>query len=297
MKTKKYLLIGLSISLVLHIILFFSLSLLTKKEEKRKPEKKIYIKLIPYEKHKNLAKHKKAKKEKKKGLPIKQKNQIEKKNNKTKSKKKPKPIKKKIKKEKKQTKPPDIKKQKKPKETIKKQLQKPITKQEDKQQKQNKDIKRKEKKPEKTIKPPEIEISKDIEQKLNKEISIPQDIFGLKGSSKKTKISKNEEDKPKKTDKKIQDYLKYIKEEFEKNKFYPLKAKKLGIEGTVIIKFTILPDGTIDTNSIKIIYSDSPILSYGAKRIFEKIKKIPKPPPDNKEITVEIPIEYILIEL
>ncbi|NPA51685.1 MAG: TonB family protein [Aquificae bacterium] len=285
MKTTKYLLIGLVLSLTLHLILFLTLYLLTPKDQPPKKEKQIFIKIVPKQPSKKISKTPSVKKEKKKGIPKKTKKPSPKpKKTKKDTPKKTEPKKSKPKKQKPQ--PPKTQKPK--QEKIAEQKTQP------KEPPKQKEIKEPKIKP---AEPVNIEISNEINQELEKDIQIPDNLFGLKGISDKTKISAEKKDKPKKTEKEIENYLKYIKEEFEKNKFYPLKAKKLGIEGTVIIKFTILPDGTIDTNSIEIIYSDSPILSYGAKRIFEKIKKIPKPPPERKEMTVEIPIEYILIEL
>ncbi len=295
MDTKKYLIVGLILSVFIHVAIFLSLNILSKESKKQKEDKPIYIKIVPYqEKPQKLAQKPSIKKEKKRGIPEKPKKKKEKEVKKI-QKKHQKPNKKEIKKQpqknSKETLPvsnPPLHLKKPADNKIKKQDSKPIQ------------IKNQEEDYEpliKPVKPVEIDISEDLQQELEKDIVIPEDIFGLKGNSKKTKISAEKEDNPEKKDKEIEDYLKYIKEEFEKNKFYPLKAKKLGIEGTVVIKFTILPDGTIDTNSIQIIYSDSPILSYGAKRIFEKIKKIPKPPPKKEKMTVEIPIEYILIEL
>ncbi len=300
LKQYKYLIIGIVLSVLFHSILFFSLNLLTKKPEKQKKEKEIFIKILPSPETKKISEKEKVKKKKQKGLPEKkQKKKIFKKIVKNKKQViKRKKVKKEPLEKKKQIKPKPKSKEKKVSEK-KLEIAKKIEKKTQLEKKEVKNIEQKkfvEIPEEKKIEIPEIDVTEQIEKELKKEIKIPENLFGLKGKKEKTKIAKDKE-VAKKKKKEIEDYLKYIKEEFEKNKFYPLRARKLGIEGTVVIRFTILPDGTIDTDSIKIVYSDSPILSYGAKRIFEKIKKIRRKPPNNKKLTVEIPIEYILIEV
>ncbi len=290
---KKFLIIGLIVSLFIHI-LFFSILSLTKKPEKQevKKEKTIKISLIPYER--------KAKIQKNVGKKDVLKKKVKKKITKKKiSKPKKKIIKKPTKKIKKQLViKKEVKKIQKPKKIIKKQktiekkstIKKEIVKK-PKQPVETKKTVPVEKKIEKKVKPAEkpAQTQKEINKPSIKNLVIPKNLS--KSSTKKV------EKKGKEKDKAVIDYLKYIKIEFEKNKFYPDRAKKLGIEGIVILKFTILPDGTIDKNSIQVVEADHPFLAKGAVRIFEKIKKLKKPPPNGEKMTVEIPIQYILYEL
>ncbi len=296
LKQYRYLIIGIFASLIIHAVVFFSLLLLTEKPLEKKKEKEIFIRILPAPEIKKITEKPKVKKERRKGIPKKEVKKREKKEKKTIQKQ----IKKKtVKRNKKQKPLKEIKPQERlvKQKTIKKEEKKPplkktVEKKEIKKEIPSENLVKKKKK----VEIPKIEVSKEIEDILDKEIKIPEDMFGLRGKKEKTKIAKDEKT-TKKEKKVVEDYLKYIKQEFEKNKFYPLRARKLGIEGTVIIRFTVLPDGTIDMSTVEIVYSDSPILSYGAKRIFEKIRKIPKKPPGEKKLTVEIPIEYILIEV
>ena len=290
---RRFLIIGIVVSLLIHI-LFFSFLYFTKspEKEKTKKEKPIKISLVPYQKIEKVQKHtgkKNVLKKKFKKKKVVKKRKI--------SKPKKKIIKKVIKKQ-----------PVKPKKIIKKETKKPVV-----PKKIVKKPKPVEKKPvikEKIVKKtPEIQkkppIKKEIENKPvpQKTEPVPQKIekpspenLIIPDLSKPFEREKPEKKETKK-DKAVMDYLKYIKIEFEKNKFYPDKAKKLGIEGTVILKFTILPDGTIDKKSIQVVEADHPFLARGAVRIFEKIKKLKKPPPNGEKMTVEIPIQYILYEL
>jgi TonB family protein len=287
---RKFLIIGIAVSLIVHI-LFFSVLYFTKTQKKEeKKEEPIKISLIPYEKVSKVQKN------------VGKKNILKKKIRKKVIKKKiSKPRKKIVKKIPKKIKKKMVKKEiKKPEKTIEKVVkkQKPFEKKptikEEVKKIPKKEVVKKPKLAEKKvpvkkeIKPVEKSISENIENPSPKKLIIPD----LSKTFKKQPEKKNKE-----KDKAVIDYLKYIKIEFEKNKFYPDKAKKLGIEGVVVLKFTILPDGTIDKNSIQVVEADHPFLARGAVRIFEKIKKLKKPPPNGKKMTVEIPIQYILYEI
>ncbi len=300
---KKFLVIGLIVSLLIHV-LFFSLLYFTKptKKEKKKEEKTIEISLIPYEKVEKIQKHvgkKEVLKKRAKKRVVKKKKLVKPKKKVVRKKPVVKPEKRAIKKIKKKT----LKKiQKKvvkkeipktpPKEIVKKEKpieKKPLIKKIERKEKQVEEktekelVKETKPSPQKTV-----PAQKTFEKPSPKNLIIPD-------------LSKTFHEKPQKKetqkDKAVMDYLKYIKIEFERNKFYPDRAKKLGIEGIVVLKFTILPDGTIDKNSIQVVEADHPFLAKGAVRIFEKIKKLKKPPPNGEKMTVEIPIQYILYEI
>ena len=287
----KYLVVGLILSIFLHLFAFGGLYLLTKKERKKQQkEKPITISLVKpttkinkskgttQKKHKVSRVHKKRK--------VKKKRVIKKKTVKKVIKKKPKKVVK--------PKPKKIVKKPKPKKVIKEKVVK----------KAKKVIPKPVKKPEKVIK--KVEPVKKVQPEKHeiKPSPTPEPVKSVVQKEKPkqltipdlSEVTKHKKQQDKKKDEKVNDYLKYIKEEFEKNKFYPYRAKKLGIEGTVIIKFVVLPDGTIQKDSIQIVEADHPILARGAKRIFEKIKKLP-PTPNKEKMTIEIPIEYILYDL
>jgi len=82
----------------------------------------------------------------------------------------------------------------------------------------------------------------------------------------------------------------------EKNKFYPLKAKKRGQEGEVVLEISILKDGRIAR--VKIIKSSGiSTLDRAAFLAVNKIKKF-KPLPLSLTLnstTVQIPMQYKLI--
>ncbi len=290
---KKYLIIGIILSLILHIFLF-SFLYFTKPENKKvkKKEKPIEISLIPYEKkskvQKNTGKKNVIREKTKRKKIIKKKIKKIKKKPQRKILKKHKIVKKQIKKTKPILPKPTKKIEKKEKPVIKKEIVKEKPKFEKKAVK-------KELKPVKKEKTPVV-------KKILKQKPVPETEKNLPSKNLVIPdLSKSLEHKPQKKetkkDKAVLDYLKYIKIEFEKNKFYPDRAKKLGIEGIVVLKFTILPDGTIDKKSIQVVEADHPFLAKGAVRIFEKIKKLKKPPPNGEKMTVEIPIQYILYEL
>lgn len=113
-------------------------------------------------------------------------------------------------------------------------------------------------------------------------------------------ISKGRPDSFKQPEKKEEDidgYLKelirYLNQQAREKDLYPPIAKRLKIEGQVIVRVTINEDGTIDENSIKIVDpSGYNVLDKGAIEILKKLQPYKKPP---KRITVEIPIVFQII--
>jgi protein TonB len=113
-------------------------------------------------------------------------------------------------------------------------------------------------------------------------------------------ISKGRPDSFKQPEKKEEDidgYLKelirYLNQQAREKDLYPPIAKRLKIEGQVIVRVTINEDGTIDENSIKIVDpSGYNVLDKGAVEILKKLQPYKKPP---KRITVEIPIVFQII--
>ena len=85
-------------------------------------------------------------------------------------------------------------------------------------------------------------------------------------------------------------YLVQIRNLINENVKYPLKAKKLSIEGIVIVKFKILEDGSVE--NIEIIEGHKFLQNATIEAIQEASKNFPK---TNKSIEIQIPIEYKLI--
>lgn len=85
-------------------------------------------------------------------------------------------------------------------------------------------------------------------------------------------------------------YLSQIRDSINKNVTYPSKAKKLLIEGTVIVKFRITENGDIE--DIVIVDGHKFLQSSTIEAIEEASKEFPK---TNKSIEIQIPIEYKLI--
>ena len=85
-------------------------------------------------------------------------------------------------------------------------------------------------------------------------------------------------------------YLVQIRESINQNIKYPQKAKKLSIEGIVIVKFKITESGIVE--DILIIDGHKFLQNSTIEAIVEASKSFPK---INKSIEIQIPIEYKLI--
>lgn len=160
----------------------------------------------------------------------------------------------------------------------------------------------KEKEPKPTLKSPiknkkEKKVVKKIE-KNNSEITAK--IEKDKQENKQEKIlqesnitSQKEVEKPIKVDEGkvyLDKYLSQIREKINKNVTYPSKAKKLLIEGIVIVKFKIFENGTV--GDIIIINGNSFLHNSTIQAIKDASLEFPKVP---KELEIELPIEYKLI--
>lgn len=85
-------------------------------------------------------------------------------------------------------------------------------------------------------------------------------------------------------------HLAQIRNLINENVKYPLKAKKLSIEGIVTVRFKINEDGAIE--NITIIDGHKFLQSATIEAIEEASKNFPK---TNQSIEIQIPIEYKLI--
>lgn len=85
-------------------------------------------------------------------------------------------------------------------------------------------------------------------------------------------------------------HLVQIRNLINKNVHYPTRARKLSIEGIVIVKFRINKDGTIE--NITILEGHKFLQNATIEAIQEASKSFPK---TNETIEIQIPIEYKLI--
>jgi len=74
------------------------------------------------------------------------------------------------------------------------------------------------------------------------------------------------------------------------NLYYPRSARKRGIQGDVVIKFTLLKDATI--SSIEVVKSNHEILTRAARTTIKRLSgKFPKP---SNDLVLTVPINYTL---
>ena len=88
----------------------------------------------------------------------------------------------------------------------------------------------------------------------------------------------------------IQDNISKIAKLLQDNLYYPRRARKKGITGKVIVKFTLELDSSV--NNIKIITSNKEILSRAAIKTIQDLSgEFPSP---KEQLTIEVPINYSL---
>ncbi len=108
---------------------------------------------------------------------------------------------------------------------------------------------------------------------------------GVAGAPQKTKESREK----KTAQKEREDYLKLVLQEIEKNKFYPLIARRMGIEGRVKLKIVIGKEGEL--LSVSVLSSDSSVLKRAAVKT---VKRCHFPPPPGGKFETELTICYKL---
>jgi protein TonB len=85
-------------------------------------------------------------------------------------------------------------------------------------------------------------------------------------------------------------HLATIAQLLQENLYYPRRARKRGIEGEVVVKFTLQKDAQV--TDIKIISSQNDILSRGARKTLENLSgEFPRP---EEALTLTVPITYSL---
>jgi protein TonB len=88
----------------------------------------------------------------------------------------------------------------------------------------------------------------------------------------------------------IQDNISKIAKLLQENLYYPRRARKKGITGEVIVKFTLELDSSV--NNIKIITSNKEILSRAAIKTIQDLSgEFPSP---KEQLTIQVPINYSL---
>ena len=88
----------------------------------------------------------------------------------------------------------------------------------------------------------------------------------------------------------IEEHLAEIVALLQENIYYPRRARKRGIEGKVLIRFTLSKNAEV--SEIHVLSSKSDILSRGAIKTIENIEdKLPKP---KQKLTFNVPISYSL---
>lgn len=167
--------------------------------------------------------------------------------------------------------PKKIKKPKKPKEIVKKISQKtiPIPK-------------------EKLVetKPPEI-----VEEKVVEEEECEERIAACPQETEHTEtLQQQSQQQESKESQYVNRHLTAIAKLLQENLYYPRRARKRGIEGEVVVKFTLQIDAQV--TDIEIISSKNAILSRGAKKTLQDLSgEFPKP---DEELTLTVPISYSL---
>jgi len=291
LRENRLLIIGLLISGILHASVFGLLSFLNKKEEKKEKEKPVYISILqkPEEKKKTSIKRKIPKSSKKQPQKF-----LKKKSKKIlKKHKKKKPVKKKIKKKNKKEK---IKNTGKPVKPKVKPVKKAEKTEEPKEELKKENLQENKKVAKNTI--PEI---KKTQEKNRKEFSL----LNLKGKDSLFETGeKTVKEKKKVSEEDIYAYIRalerYLNSLARRKDLYPPMAKRLRLEGSLTVRFTIRKDGSVDENSIKVMVSSGySILDKGAIKLIKKYvplfaKQEGKKPPRDR-LTIELPITFEII--
>lgn len=154
-------------------------------------------------------------------------------------------------------------------------------------------IKKKIEKPKKENIQKKVVEKKEIEKPIeNKQITADTTQKNIEVTNEIVKNSQHSEINQTKNDSKeyLDRNLTLIRSLINENIKYPSRAKKLSIEGIVVVKFKILANGTVE--NIEIIEGHAFLKASTIDAIEEASKKFPK---SNSNIDVQIAIEYKLI--
>lgn len=107
----------------------------------------------------------------------------------------------------------------------------------------------------------------------------------IKEEQKETKEASN----PKVSEEKVAQYLSYLRRHLENNLLYPQFAKKIGLEGSVVVCFCVKANGSVPYKSIKIQKSSGyQILDKQAIETVTTSAPFEKAPPEEMEVVVPV---------
>lgn len=136
------------------------------------------------------------------------------------------------------------------------------------------------------VQSPESSVQKSIlKETKNMSVHTQDHTVTKEVTSEKTELSKVSAE-----EQYVEENLAEIVALLQENLYYPRRARKRGIQGEVLIRFTLSKNAKI--SDVKIISSKSEVLSRGAMKTIENIEgKLPKP---QEILTFNVPISYLL---
>ncbi len=134
-------------------------------------------------------------------------------------------------------------------------------------------------------------IKKPPKKEILKPTSVPTVCEEKRTVSQEKKIQKQVEKEEFSVEKiYINENLQKIVTLLQENLYYPRRARKRGIEGSVVVRFKLSKNAVI--SSIEVVSSENDILSRGAIRTIENLsQEFPKP---REALTISVPISYSL---
>lgn len=91
----------------------------------------------------------------------------------------------------------------------------------------------------------------------------------------------------------IERYLAILRAEIQRRLIYPAAARRLGLSGEVLVRFSVDTAGLADGDGARVIGgAEDPVLREGALTTIRRLGDLPAPP--KGPITVELPIRFTL---
>ncbi len=136
--------------------------------------------------------------------------------------------------------------------------------------------------------------TKEVKEEVSEKVvtPVPQKVSVQKSmKTSKTEQIKKETEKVKSPEKEyVEEHIAEIIALLQENLYYPRRARKRGVQGKVLIRFTLSKNAEV--SEIEVLSSKSDILSRGAIKTIENIEyKLPKP---KQRLTFNVPISYSL---
>jgi len=151
--------------------------------------------------------------------------------------------------------------------------------------------------PQKKIKKVKKKIEKQVEKRVEKKRKIivedaPQEVIEIQEEVKNVEshvlVTPPPLDTPQ--EEYVEENLAKIIELLQENLYYPRRARKRGVQGEVVVSFKL--STSAEVSDVKIVSSQSDILSRGAIRTIENLSfKFPKP---KENLDLSVPIYYKL---